>query len=99
MRDEEYDKRLAAFLGDLACNEDGNPAVAERFARRVAPPLFLDGESGRLFSQLLAQRLTPDDPDACPAAAGLSEDLRAGLKRLAARLPSSDAGEPGAEQP
>jgi hypothetical protein len=52
-----------------------------------------------LFSQLLAQRLTPDDPDACPAAAGLSEDLRAGLKRLAARLPSSDAGEPGAEQP
>jgi hypothetical protein len=45
MRDEEYDKRLAAFLGDLACNEDGNPAVAERFARRVAPPLFLDGES------------------------------------------------------
>lgn len=99
MRDEEYDKQLAIFLGDLACGDAGGPAVAERFARRATNSRFLDGEPDRLVSHLLAQRLTPDDPDACPASAGLSEDLRAGLKRLVARLPSPDAGEPGAAQP
>jgi hypothetical protein len=90
MNDEEYDKRLAGFLGDLACGESGSPAVAEGLARR-ATGSFDEvprprGEPDRLLTWLLAARLTPDDPADCPAAEQLPEDLRAELRALAARL-------------
>ena len=83
--DPDSTSNLAAFLGDLACGEDASPAVAERLARRATAPEFPGGEPDHLLTQLLAARLTSEDP-ACPAAAELPEDLRADLEELAARL-------------
>lgn len=74
---EEYDKDLAAFLGNLACGT--TPPVAHGLALRA---LVTDpNEPDRRFPARLAARLTGDD---CPPAAGLPDDLRKELEKLAA---------------
>jgi hypothetical protein len=84
-----YHEKLAAFLGDLACG-DASPALAQGIARHAVD------EANRLLSPDLAQRLTPDDPQACPVAAALPERLRAQLEQTADRheRPPSDQAEP-----
>jgi len=91
----DYDEKLATLLGNLACSDDGSPVVARAIAFR---PLH---DENRLLSQLLAQRLTPEKPQACPAAGTLPEGLRALLEQNANRpdRPLSDEAEPGSAPP
>jgi hypothetical protein len=76
MTETAYHEKLAAFLGNLACGDAG-PALAQGIVQRA-----VDREN-RLLAQLVAQRLTPDEPEACPAAGALPDDLRSELKQIA----------------
>jgi hypothetical protein len=86
MTEPIYDILLAPFLANLACSDQAQPAVAKGLARRATESEDFGGEPDRLLTQLLAQRLTPDRPEDCPAAAELPEDLRTKLEELASRL-------------
>jgi uncharacterized protein YjbI with pentapeptide repeats len=92
----DYDEKLAAFLGDLACGDDEVDAIALGIAVGRAV-----NEENRLLSQLVAQRLMSDEPEPCPAAAALPEYLRAQLEEIADRpeWPPSDQAEPEAASP
>jgi uncharacterized protein YjbI with pentapeptide repeats len=94
--DADYDEKLAVFLGNLACCY-ASPALAQGIAgRTVQGATPYSGEPERLLYHRLAQRLTPDDPEACPAAGALPEELRAQLEQLADRRerPPSDQAKP-----
>jgi uncharacterized protein YjbI with pentapeptide repeats len=83
---EEYDKDLAEFLGDLACGGDLHEAQTRGLTSRALyatrHPLA-GGEPDRLWHRLFAARVIGPD---CPPAAGLPEDVRRRLERLAAEL-------------
>jgi hypothetical protein len=73
---EAYAVGLAEFLAQLACGRDVVEAQTRGLARRAL------GDSGRLYAQRLAERLTGPD---CPPAKELPEDMRRRLEQLAAR--------------
>ncbi len=97
MTEEDYDEKLAIFLGNLACGDDRTTALAQGIAWRAVHELVSVYRPG--FSQRLAQRLTPDDPKDCPPAAELPEDLRARLKTLAERIDQRPLERSGTKYP
>jgi uncharacterized protein YjbI with pentapeptide repeats len=82
LQGEEFRRKRAMFLADLACLGDSAPYVASGLLRNLesSDPEFLDAEGLKLFTDRLLKGKS--DPATCPGVRGFTDTDWAGLSKL-----------------